>query len=192
VSEGDVALTLDDGPHPQWTPPMLEVLAAQQIRATFFLIGENVARHGGLARRIAEAGHAIGNHSMSHPQPFAALSKKELCVQIDRAQRVIEDAVGLSPKVFRSPGGGWSPSVMRAVAERNLVLADWTLNTSDWKKPGEDRIHRSLSRAKPSHVLLCHDGGGDRSQTVTALSSALPLLRARGLRFVTLEEGIRG
>lgn len=192
VANGGVALTIDDGPHPQWTPKVLDLLAAQQVRATFFLIGENVARHGALARRIAEAGHTIGNHSMSHPQPFAALSKAELCAQIDRAQQVIEDAVGLSPKVFRAPGGGWSPAVMRAVAERSMVMADWTLNTSDWKKPGVARIHRSLSRAKASHVLLCHDGGGDRSQTVTALTSALPLLRERGLTFITLEEGLRG
>lgn len=192
VNGGGVALTIDDGPHPQWTPQVLDILAWQRIRATFFLIGENVARHGSLARRIAQAGHTIGNHSMSHPQPFAALSNSELGAEIDRAQRVIEDTVGLSPKVFRAPGGAWSPAVMRAVEERKMVLADWTLNTSDWKKPGAARIHRTLSRAKASHVLLCHDGGGDRSQTVTALASALPLLRERGLAFITLEEGLRG
>jgi peptidoglycan/xylan/chitin deacetylase (PgdA/CDA1 family) len=191
VAEGSVALTIDDGPHPQWTPRMLDLLAAQRVKATFFLIGENVARHPALARRIAEAGHGIGNHSMTHPQPFAALPGWQLGAQIDRAQRAIEDAVGLSPKVFRAPSGGWSPAVMRAVAERDLVQVDWTVNPSDWKKPGAARIHRSLSRAKSSHVLLCHDGGGDRSQTVTALASTLPLLRERGLRFVTLEEGIR-
>jgi peptidoglycan-N-acetylglucosamine deacetylase len=186
VPEG-VALTIDDGPHPQWTPQVLDLLAEQQIQATFFLIGQNVARYPALARRVAEAGHSIGNHSMTHPQPFAALLDADLCAEIDHAQRVIEDATGLSPKVFRAPGGGWSPRVMRTVAERHLVTVDWTVDPRDWKRPGAGHIQRSLSRARSSQVMLCHDGGGDRSQTVAALASALPALRERGLRFVTVD-----
>lgn len=180
-----VALTIDDGPHPEWTPRMLEMLDRHGVRATFFLIGDRVRERPDLARQVAEAGHVIGNHSMSHPQPFAALPWRRIRAEITRTQREIEDAVGVTPQMFRAPGGNWSPGVLRASAELGLTPVDWTVNTSDWRSPGVPRITRALSRSRPGHVLLCHDGGGDRSQTVEALDGVLPRLRDRGLRFVT-------
>ncbi|WP_422769014.1 polysaccharide deacetylase family protein [Plantactinospora sp. WMMC1484] len=179
-----VALTVDDGPHPEWTPRMLELLDRHRVRATFFLIGARVREHPDLARRIREAGHAIGNHSMSHPQPFAALPPARLRAEIADAQGWIGDAVGAAPRLFRAPGGNWSPAVLRAGADLGLAPVDWTVNPSDWRSPGVARITRRLSRSRPGHVLLCHDGGGDRSQTVEALETVLPRLLDRGLRFV--------
>ena len=181
-----VGLTVDDGPDPLWTPALLDVLARHGVPATFFLIGARAAEHPRLVRRIAEAGHAVGNHSMRHPQPFAALDPARLRAEIRQAQDRIGDAVGAAPRLFRAPSGGWSPQVLGAVAEHGLTPVDWTLNTSDWKEPGVPHISRMLSRTGPGHVVLCHDGGGDRSQTVAALDAALPALRERGLRFVAV------
>lgn len=186
--DGDrIALTVDDGPHPEWTPALLDVLARHDVPATFFLIGANVARYPSLAARIAAEGHAIGNHSLTHPQPFAALDRARLRAEIAEAQARIVDAVGAPVRLFRAPGGGWSPAVLEAAAELDLTTVDWTVNPSDWKEPGTDHIVRVLSRSRPGHVLLCHDGGGDRSQTVAALDRVIPQLLARGLRFARVE-----
>ncbi|MEU6075727.1 polysaccharide deacetylase family protein [Micromonospora sp. NPDC047074] len=188
VAGDDVALTIDDGPHPRWTPPTLDLLARHGVRATFFLIGDRVREHPDLARQVLAAGHLIGNHSMSHPQPFAALPRHELRSEIERTQRVIEDATGVTPRLFRAPGGNWSPGVLRTTAELGLAPVDWTVNPSDWRSPGVPRITRTLSRTRPGQIILCHDGGGDRSQTVAALAEVLPRLTGRGLRFVTVPD----
>jgi peptidoglycan/xylan/chitin deacetylase (PgdA/CDA1 family) len=186
AAPGCVALTIDDGPHPQWTPAVLDLLGEQGITATFFLVGSRVREQPGLARRIVSDGHAIGNHSMDHPMPFAALDRRSLAAEIGTAQLCIEDAAGVSPRLFRAPGGSWSPSVLRAAAHLGLTAVDWTLNTGDWKRPGAVQLTRTLSGTRPRDVVLCHDGGGDRAQTVHALATALPRLRRRGLEFVRL------
>jgi peptidoglycan/xylan/chitin deacetylase (PgdA/CDA1 family) len=184
VGAGEVALTVDDGPDPRWTPALLDVLARHRVPATFFLIGARVAESPRLAARVGAAGHAIGNHSMHHPQPFAALGRTGLRAEISDAQARISDAVGEPPKLFRAPGGGWSPAVLGAAAEAGLTAVDWTVNPGDWKEPGVARIARKLSASRSGHVLLCHDGGGDRRQTVAALDAVIPVLKRRGLRFV--------
>ncbi|GIJ38250.1 polysaccharide deacetylase family protein [Micromonospora andamanensis] len=183
-----IALTIDDGPHPTWTPPMLDLLDAHGVRATFFLIGDRVREHPELARRVLAAGHLIGNHSMTHPQPFAALPRPMLRAEIDRTQREIEDATGITPRLFRAPGGNWSPAVLRTTADSGLTPVDWTVNPSDWRSPGVERITRTLSRTRPGQIILCHDGGGDRSQTLAALTAVIPRLIGQGLRFVTVAE----
>ncbi|MFK3985149.1 polysaccharide deacetylase family protein [Micromonospora sp. NPDC050397] len=189
VPGAGVALTIDDGPHPEWTPLMLDLLDRHQVRATFFLIGGRVRERPDLARRIVAAGHTLGNHSMSHPQPFAALSRQRMRDEISRTQSEIEDATGVSTRLFRAPGGNWSRSVLATTADLGLTPVDWTVNPSDWRSPGVPRITRSLSRGRAGQVLLCHDGGGDRSQTVEALETVLPRLLGRGLRFVTPVDG---
>lgn len=184
VEPGGVALTIDDGPDPRWTPALLDLLDAYAVPATFFLIGARVAQHPRLARRIAEAGHEIGNHSMHHPMPFAALRTGLLHDEVQGAQQQITDAVGQAPRLFRAPSGGWSPRVLDTVAQAGLTPVDWTVNSSDWKQPGVAHITRTLTRSRSGHVLLCHDGGGDRRQTVVALATVIPRLQRRGLRFV--------
>ncbi|MFY1694204.1 polysaccharide deacetylase family protein [Solwaraspora sp. WMMA2101] len=183
IDADTVALTVDDGPDPRWTPALLDLLARYDVPATFFLIGERATAYPELARRIAAAGHRIGNHSLRHPMPFAALPTAALRAEITQAQQRILDATGVRAELFRAPSGGWSTEVLAATADAGLVPVDWSVNSSDWKEPGVDRITRTLSRARPGHILLCHDGGGDRSQTVAALDTVLPRLLRRGLRF---------
>jgi peptidoglycan-N-acetylglucosamine deacetylase len=181
-----VALTLDDGPDPRWTEQILDVLAANGVPATFYLVGANVRSYPGLARRIVAQGHTIGNHTMSHPQPFARLSPAELRQEIVGAQRVIGDATGVLPRLFRAPAGGWSPTVLEIVAEQGMAGTDWIVDPKDWRCPGTGRLTRRILRSRAGEIVLCHDAGGDRSQTVAALRAALPEMRERGVRFVAL------
>jgi peptidoglycan/xylan/chitin deacetylase (PgdA/CDA1 family) len=181
-----VALTIDDGPHPYWTPRVLSVLHRYGVRATFSLVGVEVYAHRGLVRRIVADGHAICNHTMTHPQPFARRTPAQIDQEITRAQSVIVDAAGIAPRLFRSPGGSWSPEVLSAVARRGMIPIDWDVDPKDWSRPGTSKIVNRLAAARPGDILLCHDGGGNRSQTVHALRAVLPQLKAQGYTFVTL------
>jgi peptidoglycan-N-acetylglucosamine deacetylase len=181
-----VALTIDDGPDLPWTPQVLAVLDEYHVRATFSLVGIHVARQPGLVRQIAAAGHGVCNHSMTHPEPFASLPRTGIEAEIAGGLRAIYAATGQVAKVFRSPGGDWSPSVFTAVARWGMTPIDWDIDPRDWARPGSWYITHKLLAARPGDILLCHDGGGNRSETVTALRTTLPILLGRGLQFVTL------
>jgi peptidoglycan-N-acetylglucosamine deacetylase len=181
-----VALTIDDGPHPTWTPKVLDLLAASGVRATFSMIGQQAQAYPKLVRRVARAGHALCNHSMTHPQPFGALDTAGIHRQIRDAQSAISDAAGKQPNLFRAPGGNWTPAVLDAADEYGLTPVGWSVDPRDWTLPGAPAIEESLLTTSAGDILLCHDGGGNRAQTVTALTAVLPQLRAEGLRFVVL------
>jgi peptidoglycan/xylan/chitin deacetylase (PgdA/CDA1 family) len=181
-----VALTIDDGPDLPWTPEVLRVLAEYRVTATFSLVGMHVNHAPGLVRGIVAAGHGLCNHSLTHPQPFATLPPARIDAEIAGGLRAIHAATGRVATVFRSPGGDWSPAVFATVARWGMAPIDWDVDPRDWSRPGSGHITRKLLAARPGDILLCHDGGGDRSQTVTALRTVLPVLLARGLQFVTL------
>jgi peptidoglycan/xylan/chitin deacetylase (PgdA/CDA1 family) len=186
VSRNAVALTIDDGPHPMWTPRVLDVLAANGVHATFSLIGRQARAYPGLVRRIVGGGHGLCNHSMTHPQPFAARGTVAIRQQIVDAQSAISDAAGRQPRLFRAPGGDWTPAVLDLTAELGLTPVGWSVDPRDWTRPGIGTIEGSLLRARAGDILLTHDGGGNRAQTVAALKAVLPQLRAEGLRFRVL------
>ena len=181
-----VALTIDDGPDPTWTPKVLDLLAANGVHATFSLIGRQAQAYPTLVRRIVSAGHGVCNHSMTHPQPFGARPTAAIRQQIVGAQAVISDAAGAQPRLFRAPGGDWAPAVLDLTAELGLTPVGWSVDPRDWALPGIPAIQTSLSRATAGDILLTHDGGGNRAQTVAALQAVLPHLRAEGLRFAVL------
>lgn len=181
-----ITLTIDDGPHPEWTPKMLDLLAEHDVTATFSLIGVNVKQWPRLARRIAAAGHQLSNHTMTHPLGIASLSRRVVDREITEAFERIGDATGIAPKFFRSPGGAWSPRVFEAVARHGMLPIDWDVDPRDWARPGVRHIKHTMLAAKGGDILLCHDGGGDRSETIKALRDVLPKLKARGLTFVPL------
>jgi peptidoglycan/xylan/chitin deacetylase (PgdA/CDA1 family) len=181
-----IALTIDDGPDPEWTPKVLRLLDKYRVQATFCVVGVHVAAYPGLVRDVHRAGHAIVNHTWSHPLPFASLTEKQIVAQISRNQRAIEAAAGVTPQLFRAPGGEWSPFVYRAIAAYGLRPLDWDIDPADWATPGTRKIIRRMQRAKPDDIVLCHDGGGDRHETVQALRTVIPSWKRRNLDLVTL------
>ncbi|MET8162413.1 polysaccharide deacetylase family protein [Sphaerisporangium sp. NPDC005289] len=181
-----IALTIDDGPHPEWTPRMLDLLAEHEVSATFSLIGLQVQRYPRLAERIVQAGHQLCNHTMHHPIPFNRLSAGRVKAEITEAQRRISDATGVHARFFRSPGGSWSPQVVRAAGDHGMIPIDWDVDPRDWSRPGTRRIAQSMLACRPGAILLCHDGGGDRSETLRALRTVIPRLKHRGMAFVAL------
>jgi peptidoglycan/xylan/chitin deacetylase (PgdA/CDA1 family) len=181
-----VALTIDDGPHPVWTPKVLDLLAEHEVRATFSVIGEQAQEYPRLVRRVVRAGHGICNHSMTHPQPFGARSTAAVRREIVDAQSAISDAAGEEPELFRSPGGSWTEAVLDVADELGLAPVGWSVDPRDWSLPGTTAIENTLLQARAGDIMLCHDGGGERAQTVAALGAVLPQLRVEGLRFVVL------
>ena len=181
-----IALTIDDGPHPVYTPMVLEVLQRYRVQATFSMIGINVQRYPQVARQVVAAGHSICNHSMLHPIPFTALTPVQIQAEVTDALNRIWDATKTTPAVFRAPGGAWSPAVFQALTPYGLIPLDWDVDPRDWTVPGVPHIEQVLDTGRGGDILLCHDGGGNRAETVQALAQVIPALLARRLEFVTL------
>jgi peptidoglycan/xylan/chitin deacetylase (PgdA/CDA1 family) len=181
-----VALTVDDGPHPDWTPRMLDLLAEFRVRATFSLIGQQVLEYPQLVKRIVTDGHQVSDHTMTHPLNLPQLSAAEIKKEIGETHDRIAQATGVAPKFFRSPGGNWSTRILDTVAEHGMISIDWAVDPRDWARPGTGRISSTLLGATAGDILLCHDGGGDRSETIQALRNVIPALQKRGLTFIAL------
>lgn len=179
-----VALTFDDGPDPRYTPMILDLLG--EHRATFCLIGQKAQAHPELVRRIAAAGHALANHSMTHPD-LGVCPPERVHAEITDASKAIADAAQVPPRHFRSPYGSWS-TVIRVIAmENGLQPLDWSVNPCDWATPGVPHILSVIERdLRPQGVVLLHDSApepdADRTQTIEALRRLLPALAARGYR----------
>jgi peptidoglycan/xylan/chitin deacetylase (PgdA/CDA1 family) len=181
-----IALTIDDGPNPEWTPKVLQLLDKHNVKATFCLIGIEVRQYPDIVREIAAAGHQIANHTMHHPLSLPRLSARGIEAEIKDAHRHIQDITGTTPTLFRAPGGNWSRSVLKSVARLGMLPIDWDIDPRDWSRPGVDRITHAMLRGKAGDILLCHDGGGDRSQTLSSLRTVIPRLKDRGLEFIPL------
>jgi peptidoglycan/xylan/chitin deacetylase (PgdA/CDA1 family) len=178
-----VALTIDDGPSPVYTPQILQLLEQLRVTATFSMVGRNVVRYPEIAREVAAAGHLIANHTWSHAD-LAALPPAAVPDEIARAEDAIHQATGQRPTIFRAPYGIWSPVVLGYCAAQGLTPLDWSVDPRDWARPGVPAIVTDILRTtRPGSIILEHDGGGDRSQTVAALKVVLPRLLHEGFRF---------
>ncbi len=185
-----VALTFDDGPHPEYTPQVLDVLARYDAPAAFFCIGLHALAHPGVVRRIAAEGHTLGNHSWSHAY-LPDLGPIGLREQLGFTADALASACGGTrpSRWLRPPYGGRSPELLTAVAGSGLTTALWDVDAKDWSRPGAGVLaERVLDGVGPGSVVLMHDGGGDRSQTVAALPEVITGLRRRGYRIVGLDE----
>ena len=180
-----IALTIDDGPSPVYTPEVLRLLEQYQVTATFSMVGFEVAAHRSVAREVAAAGHMIANHTWSHVD-LAVLKPVTVADQINRATSAIHTVTGRVPTLFRAPYGAWSPVVLKHCAQAGMTPLDWSVDPRDWSRPGVTSIVRNIMRnTKTGSIILEHDGGGNRSQTVAALKIVLPRLLAAGYRFTT-------
>lgn len=185
-----VYLTFDDGPNGDDTDRVLEVLADNDARATFFAVGQSLEDDPARGLRIMAEGHVLANHTWSHPD-LTELSRAEVDWEIASAAWMLDD-LGSGAPCFRPPYGSSNAEVDDAIADAGLNKLMWNVDTEDWRRPGVDAIADVLLGAAPGDVVLMHDGGGDRSQTVEALEIALPRLAERGYRFGIAPECVIG
>lgn len=183
-----VALTFDDGPWPVATERILDILAKNDVRATFFVLGGRVKRSPEVVERAYREGHLIGAHSVSHRR-FPSLTQKQIRSEVARSRRLIRSATGHDSTWLRPPYGAMNGDAWRAVRKERAQVVMWDVDSRDWKKPGAKKIAKSVVKhVKPGSIVLLHDGGGNRSQTVAALPMIIRDLKAKGYLFVTVEE----
>lgn len=182
-----LALTFDDGPNGEMTREILSILRAHDARATFFLLGDCVARGREVIEQQVAEGHEIGNHSWGHPQ-MNRMSVSGALANIERAEAAISAAAGIRCRWFRPPYGATTTGLRRAILEAGYNIALWSVDTEDWQKPGANTIYRRImSGAEPGAIILMHDGG-ERHQTIAACRQAVPELIRQGYELVTLSE----
>ncbi|MEV2212013.1 polysaccharide deacetylase family protein [Streptomyces sp. NPDC050997] len=175
-----MVLTFDDGPDPRFTPVILDTLAQYDVHAMFFVCGAMAVDHEDLLARMADEGHVVGNHTWSHPL-LTSLSRGRIRYEMERTSDVIEEACGERPQWFRAPYGAWNRTVFQLGAELGMEPLAWTIDTLDWTTPGTRAIvGRVENGAAPGVVVLSHDAGGDRTQSVRALRAYLPQLLDSG------------
>ncbi len=206
---GLVALTFDDGPDGRWTPEILDILKQKQVPATFFIVGENALTERGLLERMIREGHEVGSHTYTHPN-IATISTTQTLFELNTTQRLFQAFTGRTLKLFRAPFfGDAEPSTadeVKPVSEaqdRGYVSVGLHVDSEDWQRPGvQTIINNVLNRISSGpavcndqsdsqcsrNIVLLHDSGGDRSQTVAALPILIDTLRARGYRFVPVSE----
>lgn len=191
-----VALTFDDGPNADYTPQILDILEANDASATFFALGSRI--NGNcveIVQRAFNAGHQISTHSWDHAAgsgngvDLSRMTKEEQIDEILKGYEAIESATGMEAnRIIRTPGGNFPPEVIANLSPYIASEISWNIDTRDWQRPGVEAIKTQILSAQPGDIILMHDGGGDRTQTIHALAEALPILRERGFQFVTINQ----
>ena len=180
-----VALTIDDGPSPVYTPQILQILHQHGVTASFSMIGRNAAAFPGITREVTVAGHMIVNHTWNHHN-LGYMSAAAVRDEISQATDAIHAATGERPGMFRAPYGVWPSAVFSYCAQAGLTPLAWSVDPRDWSRPGVRAIVRDIvADTRTGSIILEHDGGGNRSQTVAALKIWLPRLLEAGYRFTT-------
>ena len=182
----EVALTFDDGPWPTTTDAMLAQLTSAKVKATFFMLGRQLIVRPETAKRVLAAGMEIGDHSYSH-KLLANASRREITSEIARGADAIRSVLGFRPMWYRPAGGSTNSFVYHESRRLGMRIVLWTIDPHDYRRPGATTIvHRVLDNVRPGSVILMHDGGGDRTQTVEAVGRIIKGLKARGYSMVTL------
>jgi peptidoglycan-N-acetylglucosamine deacetylase len=218
AGEKRIALTFDDGPMPPFTQQILDILRSRNAKATFFVCGKDAERHPDIVRRIHSEGHAIGNHTWSHPYLYF-MRRTKIAEEIDRTQRVIQQATGSTPRFFRPPYGARWFGLYPVLRERGLQLVQWSASGNDWKVGADAIVSSVRAGLRPGAVILLHDGrqkpGGylqeilrrdfratddqsqrlalrepqaDASETVKALPAIIEAAQEMGYEFVSVED----
>jgi peptidoglycan-N-acetylglucosamine deacetylase len=192
-----LALTFDDGPNDPYSLRLLEVLGKHGVPATFFMIGRHVRQLPEIAREIAQAGHAVGNHTFAHPL-LILKSEAEIRRELGACHDALQEAIGEHSNLFRPPFGGRRPAVLRVARELGLETIMWNVSGRDWKGAPAAAIERNVvKQIRGGDVILLHDGGhkkmgADRSQTVIATDRLISTYKAQGYDFVTIPQMMAG
>ena len=179
--EMKIALTFDDGPHPSLTPKILNILSKYQIKATFFVVGENVINYPDVVLRIVKEGHELGNHTYSHD----AINQTE----IEQCEKAIYELADCRTKLFRPPQGFVSQSVKKVSAALGYDIILWDIDTRDWDHATPKKIRDNVTNnIRPGSIILMHDYIGYHSPTPEALEYIIPILLEKGYQFVVVSE----
>lgn len=183
-----VALTFDDGPDPRYTPDVLNIMAQNQVKATFFVIGKSAERFPGLVEQAVMEGHEIENHTYSHPD----LDKSEMIStyeELDRCEQIITKLAGRRPEYFRPPKRLYNNEVIKTAELNDYQVILWTVGMEKQSdRNADDVVNRVMKKIEPGAIILAHDGTLDRRLTVEALPVLLKKLQEKGYRLVTLKE----
>ena len=184
-----IALTFDDGPDPRWTPKILEILQRHGAVATFCMVSKNAAGHEALVKQVVDAGMRLCDHSRTHDEQLPDRDPARIDDEVVGAQSTLSAAAGgASVEWFRAPGGNWSTDVATLSADHGMQPLSWNVDPRDWERPGAAAIVAAVQQqirqqAPDGPIVLLHDGGGPRDQTVEALEQLIPWLAEQGYRF---------
>lgn len=189
-----IALTFDDGPDPQQTIEILEILKQYDVKATFFAVGEKIAKYPEIAKKIVTEGHELGNHTYHHRMFRLPANADTVRAEMDQTEQEIVRATGRHSSLFRPPGGIYDETIVNVSKEMGLtpIMWSWHQDTHDWSRPGVRKIvNKVLKNARSGDIVLFHDYVSGGSQTTTALKEILPELQRQGYRMVTVSELIK-
>lgn len=181
-----IALTFDDGPWPESTVKILDILKKNKIKATFFMVGRYLKVYPDLGKKVAADGHAIGNHTWNHR--YFKYSQPAAAKEIDRTTSLIEEVTGIKVTMFRPPGGILTNGLAAYAHKKKYTVVMWSADSLDWRNSMQSLKRNVLRQANSGGIVLMHDGGGNRSNTVIALPSIITDLKKQGYKFVTVPE----
>ena len=191
TEEKMIALTFDDGPDPLYTPQILDLLATYNAKATFFVIGSEAERYPRIIQREVKEGHEVANHTYNHIYNFHA-DPKNIKNELDKASNTIYDITGgYKPSLFRPVAGYINDFIIKNAIQDGykVIMWSWHQDTRDWSKPGTEKItSHVISNSRPGDIILFHDSGGDRTQTVMALKNILKYFNEKGFECVTISD----
>lgn len=186
IQEKIVALTFDDGPWPESTEQILNILKENEIKATFFIIGKHLKAFPEIGKKVVADGHIIANHTWAHPT--GNMSRERAQNEIENTAKLVEELTGIKTNLFRPPGGVLTNGLVEYAEEKKYANIMWSADSMDWRASEANLIKNVLSQVTPGGIILLHDGGGDRSKTVKALPNIINKLKEQGYQFVTVPE----
>jgi peptidoglycan/xylan/chitin deacetylase (PgdA/CDA1 family) len=186
TKESKIAITFDDGPHPEHTPAILKILKEHQVKATFFCIGERIEENLELMKQIIEEGHIVGNHSWGHGFWFDLQSAHSMQIELNKTNHIVQQRTGLLPHFFRPPYGVTNPNLAKAIKNTNMATIGWSLRSMDTAIKDEERLLKRITkRVSAGDIVLFHD---TQSGTVSALPAFLKHCKEQGLEIVPLDK----
>lgn len=188
-------ITIDDGPWDTYTEEILDILKENDAHATFYTIGDQISKHQDTVKRASDEGNEIATHTWDHAAgsgqgvSLNLMSTKERQTEVEKGNNAIKEATGKDPSsFFRAPGGNFDEKTATDLSSMIKGEIGWNIDTEDWQRPGKNAIAKRIKSAEPGEIILMHDGGGDRSQTVAALREAVPYLKEQGYELITITE----